>query len=280
MSATIPGIKQLQQDFFVVRSVRDAANLLAALRGAVGESVSTMEMWRELPGHSGPQKRVLVTNLDGDSEPGAEVEDAVRRIAHLLSELGYAVAPAPPLPQTRDLLLALDIIWNDATAQIVSKVEEWTGRSATTQTLEPRTLARVRAGRKLHSQQIADARATIRKFRIQMEQFSSMCDFLVSPTVPIVAPPVGLYDPSPAADSGTYHGSAIARLEAFTTRFNTSGQPAISLPLAKSSEGLPIGIQVAGRRGADYELLAVSADLERAMPSQSARPRVYAGTVI
>lgn len=274
VSTRTPNIEQLQGDFFLVRSVRDAINLFSALRGDAPEAAPTT---RDMPRSSAQQKTVLFTSADGDSEVPDEIEDAVEQIAQLLSELGYAVAPAPALPETNDLLAALEVIWSHATAHIVSKVEHWTGRTATLHTLEQPTLARVRAGHDLDTRQIAGALTTLQQFRAEMERVSSTCDFLLSPTVPVATPPLGLYDPATATDSGAYYGSAIARLEALTTQFNTSGQPAISLPLARSSEGLPIGLQIAGRQGADYDLLALSAALEQAMPWQSVRPVVYAG---
>ena len=55
-------------------------------------------------------------------------------------------------------------------------------------------------------------------------------------------------------------------LAAFTATFDGTGQPAISLPLHWSAEGLPVGVQLAGRFGADATLLAVAAQLEQAAP--------------
>jgi amidase len=52
----------------------------------------------------------------------------------------------------------------------------------------------------------------------------------------------------------------------YTEIFNVAGQPAISLPLGESSDGLPIGIQLAAPLGSDGLLLAVAAWFEQAMP--------------
>jgi amidase len=56
-----------------------------------------------------------------------------------------------------------------------------------------------------------------------------------------------------------------------------TGQPAISLPLATSSTGLPIGVQLAGRFGEDARLLALAAQLEAAQPWLRRLPAVVAG---
>jgi amidase len=59
---------------------------------------------------------------------------------------------------------------------------------------------------------------------------------------------------------------------AFTTPFNMSGQPAISLPLHRNAAGLPIGIQLAAAYGREDVLIRVAAQLESAHPWASHRP--------
>ncbi|NNL72804.1 MAG: amidase, partial [Silicimonas sp.] len=54
--------------------------------------------------------------------------------------------------------------------------------------------------------------------------------------------------------------------------FNATGQPAMSVPLCWSEDGLPIGIHLAARFGADEVLMSLAADLERARPWFSRRP--------
>lgn len=61
-----------------------------------------------------------------------------------------------------------------------------------------------------------------------------------------------------------------------TAIYNATGIPAISLPLAESTEGWPIGIQLAARNAEESTLLALAGDLERAMPWADRRPAVMA----
>jgi amidase len=58
----------------------------------------------------------------------------------------------------------------------------------------------------------------------------------------------------------------------FTAQFNMSGQPAISLPLARTVGGLPVGVQLVAAYGRDDLLLRVAAQLEAAAPWRSFAP--------
>jgi amidase len=62
----------------------------------------------------------------------------------------------------------------------------------------------------------------------------------------------------------------------FCAVFNASGQPAASVPLGQSATGLPIGIHLAMRFGADEALIALCAELERAAPWGHLRPPIWA----
>ncbi|MDN5788301.1 amidase family protein, partial [Pseudorhodobacter sp.] len=63
----------------------------------------------------------------------------------------------------------------------------------------------------------------------------------------------------------------------YTAVFNASGQPAASVPLGQSASGLPIGVHLAARFGADDDLIALCADLERAAPWGQRHPSLWAG---
>jgi amidase len=60
----------------------------------------------------------------------------------------------------------------------------------------------------------------------------------------------------------------------YTSQFNITGQPAISLPLHWTADGLPVGVQFVARYGAEDVLLRLAAQLERAQPWTGRRPPV------
>ena len=86
------------------------------------------------------------------------------------------------------------------------------------------------------------------------------CDALVLPTLPIVAPLHGAS--SVTMDNGETLTVRAAMLR-LTQLFNVSGNPAISLPIPTT--GLPVGLQLVGRRGETEALLAVAATCERVL---------------
>ena len=63
-------------------------------------------------------------------------------------------------------------------------------------------------------------------------------------------------------------------LAPYAAPFNASGQPAISLPLHWSADGLPVGVQLAGRYGEDATLLSLAAQIEQAAPWAHRRPTI------
>ena len=96
--------------------------------------------------------------------------------------------------------------------------------------------------------------------------FFQQYDVLVTPTLP--QPPAALgainaNDDSLDAEGWTRRTFAFTP---FTPVFNMTGQPAISLPLARTGAGLPIGMQFVGRFGAEDTLINLAAQLESSMP--------------
>ncbi len=92
-------------------------------------------------------------------------------------------------------------------------------------------------------------------------------DFLLSPTSPIPAYEAGL--PAPTNDPA----DALPHI-AFTLPYNMSGQPAASVNWSYSGDGLPIGIQIIGRRFDDAGVLRLGRLAEKLRPAQRPWPQV------
>lgn len=99
-------------------------------------------------------------------------------------------------------------------------------------------------------------------------------DLLLTPT--IAAPPPVLGHLLATADTVDQASLRVAELIPFTAQFNATGQPAMSLPLGWSADGLPIGSQLVAAYGREDLLFRVAAQVEAAAPWAHRRPMVSA----
>jgi amidase len=100
-------------------------------------------------------------------------------------------------------------------------------------------------------------------------------DLLVTPT--LATPPPRIGELHGISDDGRSAEEKIFGLISFTPQFNITGQPAISLPLAWSESGLPIGLQFIAASAREDVLLRIAAQLEQAQPWADRRPAHWSG---
>jgi amidase len=97
-------------------------------------------------------------------------------------------------------------------------------------------------------------------------------DLILTPTLATVSAPIGYFtEPADPADQ-------LARLRAFSpfcAPYNLTGQPAVTVPLGRTDDGLPVGVMLAGKPGADATLLAVAAAMEQAAPWGDRHPPAW-----
>ena len=118
----------------------------------------------------------------------------------------------------------------------------------------------------------ARAQARIDELKAQMTDLFEEYDLLLSPTTSVTAIPVGEF-PDEYAGRPAYPHRYFG-FHPFTYPINAIGHPAASIPAGFSSEGMPIGLHIVGRKGDEVTVLAASAAFERAMPWFGRRPPV------
>jgi amidase len=153
---------------------------------------------------------------------------------------------------------------------MVAMMERQRGRPLSEGELEPQTAEVVARGRKASLEFYLGNLTRMQLEVRRMAAFFEGFDIFVTPTMAVPPPRLGCL-PTDDADVEGFLGKLLA-LAPFAAPFNASGQPAISLPLHWSADGLPVGVQFAGRYGEDATLLALAAELERAQPWAHRRP--------
>ena len=195
-----------------------------------------------------------------------EVAAAVRDIADQLELLGHEVIDSsPPALDDQGLIASYGAQWTAAVATSLDTFGEWIGRELTKDDVEPMTWALAQRGRQLGAVDAAEAAGHAMVFRHQMaDWWATTADLLLAPTCLRPAPLIG--ESSGTEENPFANVHVTLAYSTLTAPFNSTGQPAISLPLAQSSTGLPIGIQFVGAYGREDMLLQLAGQLERAMP--------------
>ncbi len=259
-------------------SVRDSAVMLDAISGPElsspyrappPERPFADEVKRE-PG----RLRIAFTDRSPyDEAIDPKIAAAVREVASLLDKLGHHVWEcAPRLPA--DPAAVMTTIVGANTALNVRLAEQRFGRAMTENDFEVLTLAAVHnAQRAVATDYVA---AELDAFRIlrTLAEFIATCDVFLSPT--LCAPPLRIGEIDTMSQDLSQIAPTLRRYMPGTAMFNMSGQPAMSVPLAWNSAGLPLGMMFAARFGDEATLYRLAAQLERERPWKDKLPPVCA----
>ena len=270
----------------VSRTVRDSAALLDCVQGVLpGEPYVTAA-----PGHSwlsqvsvAPGKlRIGVQRAASNGAlPAPAVAAALDASVRLLESLGHHVEEAaPPLGVSwDDFVQANARIWCANLVPWIDALAQESGRAVSLQTLEAATLACYCYGQTVRAVDFVaalDVRNTVTR---HAGAFFRQYDVLLTPTLPDLPWQLGRYGENEATLDGLGWTARLFGHSPYTPLANVAGLPAMSVPLAQSSDGLPIGMQFMAGYGNDGMLLRLAGQLERAAPWGHRRPPVWAGTV-
>ena len=286
------------QEHVLTRSVRDSAAMLDAIAGPdVGAPY-----WCEAPAR--PFLDEVATEpgrlrVAYSSKPllGHEVDEecerGMRTTAALLEELGHEVVEtAPPVDRERFAVAYLTVIAGE-TAAAVEQASRTAGRKMSLRDFEVGTQALALLGRTYSAGQAAVALDYLQVASRRIGEFFQDHDVLLTPTLASPPVPTGSLQPT---SSERRQVELVGRLNAgwlfkalgviqaladktfgfipYTPVFNVTGQPAMSVPLHWSADGLPVGMHFVGRSGDEATLFRLAGQLERARPWQDRRPPV------
>lgn len=260
------------------RSVRDTAAYLDAVAGGLPGDAYTPPTpegsWLDLSAREPGKLRVGFTVTPPNGAPiDPQVKEAVLSTARTLESLGHQV-------EEHDMPLDGEAAWKTytdmtcvQTAAMFDQLAAVVGRAATPDDVEPVTWAIIERGRATSGMEHATAVERLRVLGREVVGDLFPYDIYLTPTLTHLPRPMGYYDMA-MTDIDAYNALWTDAMFAFP--FNFSGQPAISLPLAWTSDAIPIGVQLVGRYGDEATVLAVSRQLEQAMPWRDRRPAISA----
>jgi len=268
-------------EFAVTRTVRDAAALLDAVHGpGTGdkyEIASPARTYAEEVGTPPGQLRIALTSRAWSGVPvEQEHVQAVESVGRELLSLGHRVEAASPPLDWEAFVASQLTIWTAFLADSAVGLAAVLGVELGPDVLEAVTLSCVEQGRRTTALDLYAAQRTGNFINRSVGAFFRDYDVLITPTVATLPPPLGyLNQNDPTLDPRGWFDKVFAVIP-FTPLFNATGQPAISLPLAQSRDGLPIGIQCVAHYGDEATLFRLAAQLEQALPWASRRPQVVA----
>jgi amidase len=253
-------------------SVRDTAAWLAAVEQS-GESAALAPTGL-VEGANTQRLRIrLQLAAANGRDPDPEVRAATEAAAELCRSLGHDVSEGAIDINGPQFSEDFTLLWAASAAEIVQLVRQQAGADAPLdQLLEPLTLG-------LSDLFMAAPRGALdaavrRLLEVSARYDAAFADFdvLLTPVLAKVPPLLGEIAP----DSGMEGFQRVADYVGYTPLQNVAGAPAMSVPLAWSAAGLPIGAHFSAPRGHERRLLELAYELEQAQPWAGRKPPVAA----
>lgn len=258
-------------DHVLTRTVRDSARMLDATHGpGVGDTIiappPTRPFADEVGADPGSLRIGLLDFVPRGDELDPELVDAVRDAATKLEALGHVVEAGHPASLDDPTIgAAYGAIRSPSVALEADRLADRLGRPLGPDDLQAFNRAQAEAGRAATATDLVAAMQRMHTFRRETTQWwADGWDLLLTPTLASLPLPIGALDPDPDDQwACLFRAGAFVP---FTPAFNTTGQPAISVPLFHTDEGLPVGIQLVAAYGREDLLIRVASQLEAAHP--------------
>jgi amidase len=268
----------LVADGVVSRSVRDTAAALDVTAGnemgdpywAPPQANSYLQESQTAPGKlriAFATKSIFGASFD------PECVAAIHETAKLLERLGHHVEEASPAVASEQLAAAFTPIWAAGVAMQIDGTAMMTGRTPAESDFQGLTWGFYQLGKQISASQYLICWFQLQTMARQVAQFHEQHDVWLTTTLGTPTVRNGMLDMQ-EKDISKAMGPLLNYLPV-TAIQNATGQPAISLPLAMSKAGLPIGMHFAGRFGDEATLLRLAGQLEKASPWAGRHPAIW-----
>jgi amidase len=293
----------MSQSHVITRSVRDSAAMLDAVCGfengaPYGIFNKERPFVEEVDIAPGKLRIAFYMRAAYGKNIHPECVRAVEQACTLLGSLGHEFVEAEPDFREEDAALNYIIVLIGNAAALVDKLIQVHGRSSARHDLELSNYTMYSIGRSLKALDFVKAKRRWRQFGTTMDQMLNRYDMVLTPTLGEPPVPVGSQQPDRANQfSMKLIASFVGRMMLtsrklthsilektvdttmrgqmpFTFIANITGQPAMSVPLHWSRDGLPCGVQFIGRYGDEAKLLRLAGQLEKAQPWFDKKPRI------
>lgn len=253
--------------FAVSRSMRDTAGLLDLVAGpGVGDNVIAPAPSRPFAAEVGADPGRLRIGVLAHHPLGnaldAECATAATDAARTLESLGHSVEEAhPAVLEDAEFSQRFMAVWATNMSLGIQRCSALAGRELTADEVEPVNWAMSEFANQLTATQFGAALGAINEYRRELQGWwADGWDLLLTPT--LSEPPVRIGEHDATADDPMAGMKRAAEFVSFTPPFNTSGQPAISLPTHVTNDGRPVGVQLAAAYGREDVLIRVASQME------------------
>ncbi len=195
---------------------------------------------------------------------------AVEATATLCQALGHIVEEAAPPLSYDEILPSFLTIWYGGLAMEIELASRWSGRAIRADDFEGLTWAMYELGSQVSAAQYLIAVATVQRAARVVGRFHETYDCWLTTT--LGAPPLRLGSIDIHQRDVGVAMAPVVDYVPFTPLQNATGQPAISLPLHWTADGLPVGVMFSAKLGDEAPLLRLAAQLEQARPWRDRRP--------
>lgn len=273
-------ILSLTSSHILSRTLRDSALMLDCIQGPeVGGIYLANPPERPYLDEVSRIPKPLKIGFTTLSPSGASVDpdciNGVEKAAKTCESLGHCVEEAELAYNWEALMNAFVDLYSSSHPYGVELLEQASSLRSGLSTRETCNLAMLAHAKQLTMLEFTRHINELMVICRQVGNFFTQYDVLITPVMNRPALPIGEMNANaPDLTAPLWFERQFTDYASFTPVYNATGQPAMSLPLHHSDDGLPIGVQFAARHGDEATLFQLGGQLEQAMPWQNRKPPI------